>query len=276
MQKYLLIVASFLAGMSLQAQDITMSFPHLAGKTYEFFIFQGDKTVMVADTIPSDGKFVLSVPAEHRPYTGMCRWLITNTMEGGGLDLLIPGNDFSVSCLDPTPNDENIIYVNNNSPETLNRLYKEQQEIFNRYSAIEQVVKAYGKGDKAQKFFTKELNTQIKAYSDFQKKLNNESKYIAQFITIVNVTMGNATRLGINENEKALAISDYITNQLDWDMLYTSGHWSGIITAWTDIHTAVIKDKDVMASDMATIQKKLNPKLRKEFDDKVAYLQSRQ
>jgi len=251
----------------LQAQDVKMSFPHLKGKTYEFLIFQGDKPIVIADTIPENGQFTLSVPKEYKPYTGMSRWLITNTTQGGGLDLFIPGNDFSVSCNDIQPNDSNIIYTDNNGPQTLNRLYAEQQQIFNKYFALEQVMNAYPKTDKIQQVFTKEHERQVLAYDNFQKKLKKEPKYISQFINIVNITLGNATRIGISESEKTQNISDYIANELDWQMLYTSGHWGGVISAWIDIHTKILLNEKLLKDQISGINQKLSPQLQKEFID---------
>ncbi|MBK7700370.1 MAG: hypothetical protein IPJ39_17400 [Saprospiraceae bacterium] len=75
------------------SQSITMEFPAFADKTYEFIIFQGDKSVtIIQDTIPKDGKFVIKIPEQYAPYSGMSRWLITNTTQGGGR-LLIDGQD---------------------------------------------------------------------------------------------------------------------------------------------------------------------------------------
>jgi len=74
----------------LNAQNITMEFPAFAGKTYDFVIFQGSKAEKVMqDTIPKNGKFVLKIPKKYAPYTGMCRWLFTNSEQGGGIDMAI-------------------------------------------------------------------------------------------------------------------------------------------------------------------------------------------
>jgi hypothetical protein len=40
----------------------------------------------------------------------MALWYLTNSTNGGGLDMVINGENFSVSCLDSIPTSENIIY----------------------------------------------------------------------------------------------------------------------------------------------------------------------
>jgi hypothetical protein len=72
------------------AQSISMEFPAFAGKTYDFIIFKGDKQVIAQqDTIPQGGEFVLTIPKKYSPYKVMCRWLITGTKDGGGLDIML-------------------------------------------------------------------------------------------------------------------------------------------------------------------------------------------
>ena len=89
-----------LVSNGIVAQSISMEFPAFAGKTYDFVIFQGSKVeTVMQDTIPKNGKFKLTIPKKYAPYTGMCRWLITGTAEGGGIDMAIPGYDFSIACL---------------------------------------------------------------------------------------------------------------------------------------------------------------------------------
>jgi hypothetical protein len=45
------------------AQSISMEFPAFAGKSYDFIIFQGSKSItVVQDTIPQNGKFKLTIP----------------------------------------------------------------------------------------------------------------------------------------------------------------------------------------------------------------------
>ena len=66
--------------------------------------------------------------------------------------------------------------------------------------------------------------------------------------------------------------SDYITNpnQLNWEDLYTSGHWNTIIDSWISIHTRVIKDSKKFAEDYRVIESKLkSEKLNYDFSERV-------
>jgi len=255
------------------SQTIQMEFPHFAGRTYELILFQGDAQVKaIQDTIPANGKFTLKIPKEYAPYTGMSRWLLTNSAEGGGLDMPIPGKDFSVSCLVAKPSGEkDFVYKNNDDATLLNKLFREQQTIVSRSASLDAVLSTYDRSDKSYPLFQQEYAKQQKAYACFQQDLSKNNAYSARVFNIFGFTSGVGTELQKTEEARARNISDHIANSLDLNVLYTSGHWTDIISSWVDIHTQVLKDKKAFAADFAKIEKKTNPKLFTDFAGKVAY-----
>lgn len=272
------LIFFLLVGFSLYpAQKISMNFPHFSGKSYDFVLFFGSETKVLQGTIPDDGKFTLTVPAEYYPYTGMCRWLITGTLEGGGLDMIIPGKDFSVSCLSKQPNNDNILYEGNTQPDKLNMLYSRQQEIFARHDAMLQAIRAYPKTDKNYHLFEQEYHYQLKTFDSFQSDLNKEASYASEFLKITNITLGIGTRIEDSEEKKADNIRDYIVREMNWEILYNSGHWYSVINSWADIHTRVIKDKSKFAGDFISISQKISKEaIYADFAKRVAAILSEQ
>lgn len=264
---------SCLAFISMKSQQISMNFPAFAGKSYDFILFQGDRQETVYQgVIPADGKFVMTVPKEYAPYTGMSRWLITNSVEGGGINMPIPGKDFSVSCLVAQPSkEEDFVYKNNTDAALLNKLFREQQTIVSRGEAVNGVLNTYDKSDKSYPLFQQEYAKQQTAYTTFQESLAKNKAYAAKVFNIFGFTMGVGTELHNTEEAKARNIAAYIANGLDFNTLYTSGHWTAIISNWVDIHTQVLKDKQTFASDFAKIEKKTDAKLFTDFAGRVAY-----
>ncbi|MDV2446568.1 alkyl hydroperoxide reductase [Elizabethkingia anophelis] len=259
MNKIKLIILLFgIISIVARAQSIGMNFPYFAGKNYDFIIFQGDtqKTVYKG-IIPKDGKFTLSIPKEYAPYNGMSRWLITGTAEGGGLDMYIPGKDFSVSCTEAQPNEENIIYTNNTSNTELNKIHREQASILVRYEAMKQSIRVFTPTETNYPVFQQEYQNQIKAYNNLHQGLKAKPDYINRFLQIVNITKGISNQLAENEQDEAQNTYQYITNELDWPTLYTSGHWSTVINTWLSIHTQVIKKPEQFAADFQKISNKI-------------------
>jgi thioredoxin-related protein len=221
-----------------KAQTIQMDFPAFAGKTYDFVIFQGSEVVKVKqDTIPAGGKFELKVPAKYAPYTGMCRWLITNSKEGGGLDMSIPGYGFSVSCPAAKPDNSNIVYKGYNPTSELVRLDAEQQKIIGRYKTMAQAIQLYDKESSIYKVFQEEENTQRKAFDEFSARMKGNSHFAARFLPIVNITRGIPPHLDADYSIVSKDIVHFIASELNMDNLYTSGHWSAVLDTWVQIQT---------------------------------------
>ena len=269
------ITTTFLIIFSLlsYSQNISIEFPVFAGKTYDFIIFQGGKQEIIQqDTIPTTGKININIPKKYAPYTGMCRWLITNSQEGGGLDMAIPGYDFSVSCLSDKPDNSNIIFNGFDAVNELNRLHTEQQKIIDKFEIMNKALELYDKNDPLYASFTKEKEDQIVAFENFQTNLKKNTNFNARILPIINLINGIPHVLTHNNREKAIHIKDYITNLLDVKDLYVSGHWDIVIKNWVMIHINVIEDKKTFVEDFQTITNRINsPELYTDFTGKTTY-----
>lgn len=266
-----LVIVAALYGV--RGQTIGMNFPQFAGKSYDFIIFQGNESKTVyKGTIPKEGKFTLTVPKEYAPYNGMSRWLITGTAEGGGLDMYIPAKNFSVSCTEAVPTEKNIVYTGNNGNTELDLIDRKQQDILSRYEAMKQAVNAFSADDSNYPVFQKEYRDQINAYNNFHRELAGRSDYISRFLQIVNITRGLGLGLFADKKETANDVYHYITDAVDWNTLYTSGHWTTVINAWLGVHTLQIKDPAQFALDFRKVSNKISsPVVYTGFAERVAY-----
>lgn len=255
------------------SQTITMEFPAFAGKTYDFVIFQGSNQETVQqDTIPANGKFTLKIPQRLAPYTGMCRWLITGSEQGGGLDMAIPGFDFSVTCLSNTPNNDNIIYKGFDAVNELNRLNTAQQVIIDKFETMSKATQLYDKTHPLYAAFGQEQAEQAKAYEVFQEELKKNLNYNARFLPIVSLTKGIPHRLTDDYQQKAQLFNEYITQKVSFEDLYVSGHWQGIIQSWVQLQTNVINDKAQFSAAYQLISDRItNPIQYTDFISKVTY-----
>jgi len=271
MKKLLWLLA--IVSLQLKGQTIEMEFPAFAGKTYDFIIFQGDKQIKAQqDTIPADGVFQLNIPKEYMPYKGMCRWLITNTAEGGGLDMAIPGHGFKVSCQSSQPNNQNIKYLGFDAVNELNRLHSQQQQIIDKFETMSKASKLYDKKHPLYNAFLKEMANQKLEYAQFHQSLKKNPNYNAKFLPIVNLVSGIAPKLTDDYQERARFVNQYITNELNYDDLFTSGHWTGIIQSWVQMQVQLIDNKETFSNDFDNISKRISdPKKYTDFVGKVTY-----
>jgi peroxiredoxin len=253
-KKFIYFIYLIAISSSTTAQTINLEFPYFAGQTYEFTIFQGEKRIKLReDAIPKGGKVQLAIPENYKGYKGMAQWYFTNSATGGGLDLIINNENFSVSCLDSIPTTENIVYKNTIENLSDKATYKKQQELFEKHDAMLATKRAYDPKSKFYKLAIKEYTSIIKQYDAYSYDLNQSPLFAAKFRQIVNLTMGIGTIITLDQKEKANNINNFITNDLDFSILYTSNHWGGIINSWTQIHTEVFKDDAKLVADATTI-----------------------
>jgi thioredoxin-related protein len=266
-------VVLLLASFGIQAQTINIEFPYFAGKTYDFKIVQGTKQILLQnDTIPKGGKVQLTIPEKYKGYKGMALWYITNSRDGGGLDLVINNEDFSVTCLDSIPSSKSIVYKNTKENIFSNSNFQEQQAIFEKHDAMMYATRAYDKSHKLYSVFEKEYAVIIEAYNQYVKALKNTNLYAARFREITNITMGIGSINTQDENLKAQNINDIIVNQIDYSVLYTSNHWAGIINNWVQLHAMVLKDDKQMIKEARTLLNRMpNNQIYTDFVNSLTY-----
>ncbi|MFS4432238.1 peroxiredoxin family protein [Chryseobacterium sp. S90] len=233
--KFTRIIIFLGTAIGTYGQSVSMYFPHFAGKTYDFILFKGKETRVQKGTIPPDGRFTLEVPKELSPYTGMSRWLITGTQEGGGLDMIIPGHNFSVECTAAVPDNKNIIYKNNNENSLLDSEYQQQKKIVDQFTAMAMVTKVYPHTDKNYTLYKQQLDLQKDRYAGFQKTLQKNKDYASDFLRTVNLTNGLGASLQENEEDNKKEVLRTITEDIPWNSLYTSGHWDSVLAMFTDL-----------------------------------------
>ncbi len=269
----IIILFILVAGVLMRAQTVDMYFPRFAGRTYDFIIFKGSQAItLLQGTVPEGGRFRLKISDGYSPYTGMSRWLLTNTKEGGGLDMLITGKDFSVSCTSDKPDQKNIIYTGNPGIKLTDSLLQKQEEILTRYQLMRRSVKVFGPQEKSYPVFRKEYQIQKDHYTSFQQALKMRGDYVGQLIPVINITRGTGNNLCEKESECIADVKNYITEELNWQVLYTSGYWMSVIDTWVMIQINVVKNKEGFVADFRKIENRIgNQELFADFSERVVY-----
>lgn len=254
------IVYIFLSfGFNATSQTINLEFPYFAGKTYEFKIVQGEKHIVIKnDTIPIGGKVHLNLPEKYKGYKGMVMWYLTNSKTGGGLEMVLNNEDFSVTCLDSVPTNQNIVYHSSNENNFINTNFHEQQIILAQHDAMLFAKKAYSKTHELYPIFEKEYNRVSANYSMFFNKLKETNLYAARFREITNLTMGIGSIITEDEYLKAENINEILVNKLNYEDLYTSNHWSAIINSFVQLQVNVIKNESTLIRNSKEILKRIS------------------
>lgn len=237
------------ASNNASSPAIELYFPHFAGYEYDFFFFQGMRSDTIQrGTIGEDGRLTLTVPEDYKAYAGMGRWLLK---KGGGLSFIVNGEDFSISCIEAMPNDDNITYQGSPENDFLNQQYFKQQAIFQKIDALRMLREAYEKEPKNSlyKQSEKEIKKQIAAFDALTRETINSPLYAARYrrisdfyngLPLYNIGGGILSASALTEQEaeenRQKERRQFAHEELSMDALYTTGLWNSVITQMLDLY----------------------------------------
>jgi len=261
LSQFLITCAVILVFFSIaQAQKIQLHFPHFAGQSYDWKIFQGEKEVIVrSEKIAPDGRVTLVMPKAYKGYRGMTRWMLK---KGGGLDMIYTGKEFSVECLSENPGPGNIIYKDNPENDYLSAQGQRQQAILKKLGAVNHLLQTYSPDENLYKIAIEEQEILRLQFEQTQKKRLNSPLYAARFGEIVDFTRGVADKVYENQEDHIRYFNDFVTHSMNFMDLYTSGHWARVLDNWVMMN---IRSKDGDAG----FEKRLNTALNRISRDKI-------
>ncbi len=258
--RFLISSALILFAMGLQSQTIELRFPYFEGTPYVWIFFQGDRQdTVVRGTIPAGGEVKLVVPERHSGYSGMTRWMLVH-QAGGGLDMIVNGEDFQVECLERIPSRENIHFRGTEENPFMSDLYFKKQTLLRKAEAMQMALKSYAPADSLYPTFQQEHKRLKEAFATIQRGATESPLYAARFQQIVDFTMGIADRIYPTDHERAMALNRFATRELDWEALYTSGHWGGVIHNWIEMNIYAIQNDAILLEGTRNILNRINNK----------------
>lgn len=256
---FAVIVIVLLSCPEVHPQIIKLYFPHFSDHNYEWKIIQGQDSVTVSlGKIPEDGRVTLIMPETYQHYRGMTRWMLK---KGGGLDMIFTGKDFSVECLSPQPSKDNIIYKNNPDNNYLSAQGQHQHEILNKLGAVNHLLQAYSPDDSIHKIGLKEQNSLHLQFEQIQAERSNSALYAARFGEIVDFTRGVANKIYANQADHKQYFNDFVTDSLNFEDLYTSGHWQQVIHNWLMMNIQSEDGEEAFIKRLSVILKRMNQDL---------------
>ena len=227
---FLFIAIFMLFSEVANARVIQLHFPRFAGQSYDWNIFQAETSLTVGSgVIDSEGRVTLIMPEANKNYRGMTRWLLKS---GGGLDMIYVGKEFSVECLSKKPGPGNIIYTNNPENDYLAAQHRRQQAILDKLQAVNHFLKVYTPGEALYQTVSEEQKVLRRRFAQVQADRSKSPLYAARFGEIVDFTRGIADKIYENSDDHTTYFNDFVTYTLNFEDLYTSGHWDQAWHHW--------------------------------------------
>ena len=265
----LLLLCALCLSAALSAQEIRLHFPHFAGKHWDLLFLRAQaQDTILSGLIPPDGRVLLRIPPDRQGYVGMARWMLR---EGGGIDMVINNENFSVECLSDQPNDDNIIYTGSAENDFLRNNHRAQEQLLLQHEAIRMLQRAYAPGHPLYAAAEAEKMELARSWAAHRARLAASPLYAARFREIVDLTRGIGNQLEQSEPEKAAEVDDYLSRRMPWAALYTSYHWSGVIYNWVQMHLLSIRSDAALLNSARRILARLpEPEMYTSFCDYMA------
>jgi len=245
--KAILTIVFCCVWVGISAQSIKIYFPKFIGKPYVFVLTEGLKMDTVQFGVIGATGYVtvnLTIPEQFKGYTGIGSLSIINS---GTINFIINNEDFSITCKDSIPTPENTITKDSKENELLNQ-YKIEMSVF--YQRMDSIFKAERAvhPDSPSPSFLVAMKFMNENYSAIQKRLAADSSYAAFYIRAFNYLKGLGNRIYFkskDEDEYLKDLTHYVTYELDFSRLFSSGLWGPLISS-----TFRIPDKTVWSENM--------------------------
>ncbi|TPG29926.1 peroxiredoxin family protein [Flavobacterium pectinovorum] len=233
------------------SQTIKMQFANFAGKEYIFLGYKGDKMDTIASgKLDNDGKTTLVMPVSKKGYTGAVQFKF---VDGGGVEMIVNNENFSVTCLEKEPNVNNIKYAGSAENEYLNSVFLEQYTIVQKEQIMQTALETYKKEDPVYAVFEKEKTKVGQEFVTFQKTVAKKPLYAARVIEMNNVAKGISSSFDQTEAERAKDINDFVKDKLNFEQLYACNFWDPVIRSWVQLQLQLIKDDKTFLADVEQI-----------------------
>lgn len=252
---FLLLLTTFIIN-NTYGQSMELNFPHFAEQQWYMTGFRGDgKDTISTGWLDKQGKTTIDLSRQYKNYRGMVQWFLS---EGGGLNIILGGEDsFSVSCTEAQPSNENILYTGSSENTYLNPRYYRQQAILGKIDAMHMATEAYAtaplsspkemgsykENEELLSIFNLELQKQEELYNRLQEETATNQLYAARFAQVVDIVYGLPPVLPLGNEDLDKQLKDFVLNNLDMNVLYTSGHWSGILAQFLEWYTSNEKNR---------------------------------
>ncbi len=238
----MIFVLLFAGSSSASAQRIGVYFPHFAGQEWDLLVPKGQEIdTVLTGRIPEGDTLFIDLPAAYAGYRGMARWMLRG---GGGIDMVLNGEDFRVVCLAEHPTEEHIRFQGSKENRFLLAQYQKRQLLVERYAVMQAAMRLYEPNHQLFSALEKEVGELQASYSALSDSLQQTPLYAARFLEILNFTRGQGAVLGMQEEDLAEEAALFLQEEMDWMDLYRSNHWSGVIHSWLQLHLQVIQDEE--------------------------------
>jgi peroxiredoxin len=213
-----------------QTQTVELYFPHFAGSEYSFHLNKGTRNDTVqTGVIGPTGRLDFSLPEADKDYTGLVHFSLG---QQGTLNFILNGERLSISNKEAKFT-ENIVFTNSPENDFFRQQLRKQQGLYRKIDAIYRCQDAYADDPTLYTVLGKEFTRLQGLYGSAQAELAASDFYAAHYLRLIGFLNGFGSKLYPPESaaERVQEGMRFINDDLDMDVLYSSGIWNHVISS---------------------------------------------
>ena len=239
MKQFFLTIFTILGAWSAQCQTVHIEMSQFGGKGYKYIVAQGAKQDTTAvGSLDKAGKATIVFKDRYKGYKGMSSFLLD---DGGGFEIVINQENFTVRCAGQAPSPDNIQFIGSPENEYLMSQSLKKQKLFQKTQIAGAVLQTYTATDAVYAPFEKEQQQLNEQYKALYKANAQSSLYAARLIEIFDFLMGNTSDLKNSEEKKMEEANTFVLSKANIEDLYTSGQWTTILNSWFGLQQQIAK-----------------------------------
>lgn len=254
------------------SQTIELNLPSCYHMQYHLAIKQANKLDTIAKgRFDEVGKASFEIDKKHSAYVGVGELTITATPKKW--NIILNGEErIGITEVEGKENEDGVIF--SHSAENIARV-----EYMHRYeNIVTQYNEALVGASNTQSLFAIpaiRVSNAKKAYSDYLKEVNESPLYAARMMEVMLCLMGSGSELGQNQEDTSKWQQEFISNELDLNILYTSGFWQTMLDFWMEKHLMNQNDEALLADTKRLLSRTEEVHVRRELTNGVIRLFSR-
>jgi peroxiredoxin len=232
---------------------VELYFPNFAGSEYHFYLNKGTQNDTIeSGTIGPSGRLDFILPEKDKEYAGMVHFSLG---QNGTLNFILNKENFSISNKDANFL-ENVVFTNSAENDFFRLQLRQQQALYRKADAIYRFQDAYADDNTLYSTMETEFTRLQGLYDTVQKELAESNLYAAHYLRLIGFLNGFGSRLyapGANE-ERMQDASHFINDELDMDVLYSSGFWNHVISSTFELFADKKQFGEAMVNNLKRIR----------------------
>ena len=254
----------------MSAQTIEVKMPSDEWSEYTFSLVKGtQQDIVVSGSLNMLGQASFVLPSEYTKYRGVGKFWVKDTNKH--MNIIINGEDRIV--FQEQDSSEVIVFSHSKENIFIGEMISKQSQIAEKYGYIQAGLTVYQESDLFYPNLKKESILLKEQYISLREEVIKSPLYAARLVEILNYLSSAGSLPGMSPEDVISEQLDFISQQLDFEDLYTSGFWQMTMDSWYQITSA--SDSLLLTNSRKILDRVTDIPIRRELTQSIIRLFSK-